>query len=77
MTQKMVYSLIDAMNEMFQEGDTVSIPDFGTFEVKKRMEKVMVSPTTQKRMLIPPKLVLAFKASQSVRQMMKGGRDNG
>ena len=34
--QKMVTTLIDAMGDVFQNGDVVTIPKFGTFEVKKR-----------------------------------------
>ena len=37
---------------------------FGNFEVKKRLERVIVNPTTGQRMLVPPKLVVAFKPSQ-------------
>lgn len=33
-TQKMVNTIIDSMNDCFQKGDVVSIPKFGTFEVK-------------------------------------------
>lgn len=72
-TQMLTYSLVDSMNEAFQEGDTVVISNFGSFEVKKRMERIMVSPTTKKRMLVPPKLVLGFKPAASVREKIKNG----
>ena len=36
-TQKMVRKVIDAMIAEFEEGEMVSIPNFGTFEVKKRL----------------------------------------
>ncbi len=72
-TQMLTYSLVDSMNEAFQEGDAVVVNNFGTFEVKKRLERVMVSPTTKKKMLVPPKLVLAFKPAASVKEKLKGG----
>lgn len=72
-TQMLTYSLVDSMNEAFQEGDSVVISNFGSFEVKKRMERIMVSPTTKKRMLVPPKLVLGFKPAASVREKIKNG----
>lgn len=62
-TQKMLRSVIDEMCLSFVTGASVSIQNFGTFEVKKKMERVMVNPSTQQRMLIPPKLVLNFKPS--------------
>ena len=43
--QKMVFTLADAMNEKFQEGDNVVMQNFGTFEVKKRLENAC-SPKT-------------------------------
>lgn len=73
-TQMMTYSLVDALNEVFQRGDAVSINGFGTFEIKKRLERIIVSPTTKKRMLVPPKLVLAFKPVQSMKEKLKNGK---
>lgn len=77
-TQKMVRTLIDAMGERFLEGDTVTLPNFGTFDVKKRLERIMVNPSTGQRMLVPPKLVLNFKPVASIKEKLKsGGQDNG
>ncbi len=53
-TQKLVRKVIDAMITEFEDGEVVAIPNFGTFEVKKRMERVVVNPTTKKRQLVPP-----------------------
>ncbi len=72
-TQMMTYALVDVMNECFQEGDAVFFNNFGTFEVKKRLERIIVSPTTKKKMLVPPKLVLGFKPSASVKEKLKKG----
>ena len=74
-TQMLTYALVDSMNEAFQEGNVVVINNFGTFEVKKRMERVMVSPTTKKKMLVPPKLVLGFKPSAAVKEKIKNVGD--
>ena len=70
-TQKMVYQLIDAMVETYQEGNSVSVQNFGNFEVKKKMERIIVNPTTGKRMLVPPKLVLGFKISPTWKYKLK------
>lgn len=72
-TQKMVYQVIDAMADAFQEGNSVSVPDFGLFEVRKKMERIMVSPSTGQRMLVPPKLVLSFKISPKWKEQVKNG----
>ena len=53
-TQRLVNSLIDEMANCFGEGEVVSIPSFGSFEVKKRLERVVVNPSSGVRMLVPP-----------------------
>ena len=68
-----MYQLVDAMGEAFQEGDIVTIQNFGNFEVKKKMERIMVNPTTGQRMLVPPKLTLNFKISPTWKILLKNG----
>lgn len=70
-SQRLVKSLIDTMSEDFEKGENVTISGFGTFEVKKKMERVLVNPTTGKKMLVPPKLVLVFKPSNSIKEQLK------
>ena len=71
--QKMVDIVIETMGDHFQEDDSVLIPNFGTFEVKKKMERIMVNPSTGQRMLVPPKLVLNFKPNVSWKERVKSG----
>lgn len=72
-TQRLVRKVIDAMISQFEEGEQVTIPEFGTFEVKKRLERVVVNPITKKRQLVPPKLVLGFRPVASVKEKLKNG----
>ena len=67
-TGKLVNDTIKILEEHFEHNDGVSISGFGTFEVKKKMERISVNPTTGKRYLIPPKLVLAFKQSNVLKE---------
>ena len=62
-TTKLINDMIKILEEQFQQNDIVTFSSFGTFEVKKKMERISVNPTTGKRYLIPPKLVLSFKQS--------------
>ncbi|MBR6628550.1 MAG: HU family DNA-binding protein [Bacteroidaceae bacterium] len=62
-TTKLVNDTIRILEEHFQQNDIVTLSGFGSFEVKKKMERISVNPTTGKRYLIPPKLVLSFKQS--------------
>jgi len=66
-TQKLVRTVVEAMAQQFDEGEDVSIPAFGTFELKNRKERVVVNPQTNKRMMVPPKIVLNFKPATSTK----------
>ncbi len=72
-TQKMVNTVIDSLSDGFQKGNIVWIPRFGTFEVKKRLERIVTIPNTKQQMLVPPKLVLNFKPIASVKEKLKSG----
>jgi len=74
-TQKMVNVIVETMGDNFQEDNVVVVPTFGTFEVKKKMERVMVNPSTGQRMLVPPKLVLNFKPNANWKVQIKKGGD--
>lgn len=64
-------SVLSVMTQELQEGKTIAIQGFGTFEVKKKMERISVNPSTQQRMLIPPKLVLTYKPSITLKEKFK------
>ena len=70
-TQQMVRTLISEMKLHLEDGDTIQINGFGSFEVKKRLERIVVTPGTQQRMLVPPKLVLNFKPIASNKENLK------
>ena len=72
-TQKLMRTVVDAMGQSFEEGSPVFFPGFGTFEVKKRLERTVVSPTTGQRMLVPPKLVLNFRPVAAIKEKLKKG----
>lgn len=57
------------------EGDTISIQGFGTFEVRKKNERISVHPKTQERTLIPPKLTLNFKQSNTLKDKLTKKED--
>lgn len=70
-TQQMVRTLISEMKLHLEDGDTIQINGFGSFEVKKRLERIVVTPGTQQRMLVPPKLVLNLKPIASIKENLK------
>ena len=70
-TSELMSSLLSDMTQELQEGNVVTRQGFGTFEVKKKAERITVNPTTKQRMLVPPKLVLAYRPSGQLKEKFK------
>lgn len=70
-TSELVSSLLSDMTRQLEEGNVISVQGFGTFEVKKKAERISVNPSTKLRMLIPPKLVLTYKPSSLLKDKFK------
>ena len=70
-TQRIVDNIVNAMGDSFQEGDSIQVSGFGTFETRKKLERIIVNPSTGQRMLVPPKLVLNFKPHQTWKDKLK------
>lgn len=69
----LIDGLSDAIGDCGSELDTVNIQGFGSFEPKKRVERVALHPASGKRLLIPPKIVMTFKPTAALRQQIKKG----
>lgn len=69
--QKIVKSAFSSLTAMLQDDESVSLSRLGTFETKKRLERVILNPTTGQRMLVPPKLVINFRPVSSVKEKLK------
>ena len=70
-TAQTIESLLSGLTEELQNGKSVTIQGFGSFEVKKKAERISVNPTTKERMLVPPKLVLSYKPSNILKEKFK------
>jgi DNA-binding protein HU-beta len=70
-TTRLVSFVLSAITQELQEGNTITIQGFGAFEVKKKLERISINPTTHQRMLIPPKLVLTYKPSSALKEKFK------
>lgn len=74
-TRLLMQHLLAEMTAQLEDENVVTIQNFGSFEVKKRLERVVVNPGTGQRMLVPPRLALSFRASTSLRSGTKKGGD--
>lgn len=68
---EMIACLTSDMTGMLEEGNVVAVQGFGSFEVKKKAERISVNPTTKQRMLVPPKLALTFRPASTMKDKFK------
>lgn len=70
-TASLVNATVSAIIGELTDENAVFVPNFGTFEVKKKLERVLVNPTTKQRMLIPPKMTVNFKPNPTLKLKIK------
>lgn len=70
-TTELISLLIQEITKQLEDGNIIQIQGFGSFEVKKKTERISVNPTTKQRMLVPPKLVLTYKPNIALKEKFK------
>ena len=65
-TSELINSLLASMTQELEEGNMIAVQGFGSFEVKKKAERISINPASKQRMLVPPKLVLSYRDRKSV-----------
>ena len=70
-TTEMLDSTISIINANLEESNSINIQGFGLFETKKKGERVSVNPVSKQRYLVPPKISLAFRPGQSIKDNLK------
>lgn len=56
--------------------NSINIQGFGSFEAKRRQERISVNPISKQRFLVPPKITVAFRPGQVVKDKLKKQSDN-
>ena len=59
------------IGDVISNGGSINIADIGTFEAKKKAERISVNPTNGKRYLIPPKLTPVYKPTPQWKAYLK------
>lgn len=67
----LVSATVSAIISELMEENSITVPGLGSFEVKKKLERVLVNPTTKQKMLIPPKMTVNFKPNTSLKSKVK------
>ena len=70
-TSELMNSLLSSMTQELEEGNVIAIQGFGSFEVKKNAERISINPASKQRMLVPPKLVLSYRPSNTLKDKFK------
>ncbi|TWV15085.1 HU family DNA-binding protein [Bacteroidaceae bacterium HV4-6-C5C] len=70
-TSDIISALLTEITNQLSDGNAISAQGFGTFEVRKKAERISVNPVSKIRMLVPPKLVLSFKPSPGLKDKFK------
>ncbi len=58
-------AFVSVVSKDLKEGNKVTLPGFGTFEVKKRAERTGINPATKQQIKIPASVVPVFKFGKS------------
>ncbi len=53
------------VSDLLKADEKLLVPGFGTFEVHKRLERVVENPATSRRTLTPPRLLLRFRFDET------------
>ena len=59
---------MDSIQQALAGGDKVQIIGFGSFEVRDRKERKVISPATGKEITVPATKVPAFKPGKSLKE---------
>ena len=70
-TSELINSLLASMTQELEEGNMIAVQGFGSFEVKKKAERISINPASKQRMLVPPKLVLSYRPSNTLKDKFK------
>ena len=70
-TSELMNSLLSSMTQELEEGNVIAIQGFGSFDVKKKAERISINPASKQRMLVPPKLVLSYRPSNTLKDKFK------
>ena len=70
-TSELMNSLLSSMTQELEEGNVIAVQGFGSFEVKKKAERISINPASKQRMLVPPKIVLSYRPSNTLKDKFK------
>ncbi len=68
---ELIKGYIDIILQQLTDVDELPFFSIGTFEVKQKEQRIIINPSSKKRMLVPPKLVLNFRPTTALKNKCK------
>ncbi len=65
--QEIIEIIFDTLKQTFKEGESVKVPGFGTFHVRKKAARRGRNPKTGEDLQITPRRVISFKTSEKLK----------
>jgi DNA-binding protein HU-beta len=69
-----VNALVEIISESLKKKDSLTLPGFGTFEVRDRAARTGRNPKTGEKLEIGASRVAAFKPGAALKAAVNGGR---
>ncbi|MBK5720414.1 HU family DNA-binding protein [Dysgonomonas sp. Marseille-P4677] len=70
-TSEVLETTVSIIKSNLEESNSINIQGFGLFETKKKGERISVNPVSKQRFLVPPKITLAFRPGQTIKDNLK------
>lgn len=70
--EKLLNAAVEVVKSRLADGQSVALQGLGLLEIKRKEERLSVHPMTKIRTIVPPKQVVNFKQSASIKSKLKG-----
>lgn len=68
--EHIITNAVEVISDALARGESISIPDFGKFEVKARAERKGRNPATGEQITIPAGKAVTFKPSKTLKDAL-------
>lgn len=70
---RLLRQVLEEIADVLVSGENVKLSSFGTFEVRRKKERIGRNPKTKEEVPITPRRVVTFRASQVMKKRINGG----
>ncbi|MBQ1752677.1 MAG: HU family DNA-binding protein [Paludibacteraceae bacterium] len=68
---KMLAATTQSIVQTVDEDRSITLQGFGLFEVRRKQDRILFNPASGRQMIVPPKLTLVFKPSDTYKEKLK------